>query len=53
MKKFGKSAGLRTLDALQIASFALFSERDWIMVASDMAICSVVKKLGFKTNCPL
>ena len=34
--KYGKDVGLRTLDALHVAGWAMFAEDDWIFVSSDI-----------------
>lgn len=53
LKKFGKTQGLRTLDALHLGCFSLISEEDWIFVASDDNLCKVAELIGFKTINPL
>lgn len=47
MKQFGKSHGLRTLDALHLASFKLIADHDWILVSSDKLMCSITEELGY------
>lgn len=53
LKKFGSQHGLRTLDALHLATFILIAKKDWIFAASDENLCNVVKLLGYKTINPL
>jgi len=53
LKRYGKTKRLRTLDALQLGTFSLISEKDWFFVATDDALCEIVKGLGFKTINPL
>lgn len=45
LQDYGKNYGLRTLDALHIASWILCSEDDWIFVSADEIQLKVVKKL--------
>lgn len=47
LKNFGKIQGLRTLDALHIASFVLVAEQMWTFISSDEKQITVVKELGF------
>ncbi|MCX5814146.1 MAG: hypothetical protein NT178_16625 [Proteobacteria bacterium] len=35
VKKFGSQPGLRTLDALHLATFVLIAEKGWVFVAAD------------------
>jgi predicted nucleic acid-binding protein len=53
LKRYGKTKRLRTLDALQLGTFSLISEKDWFFVATDDTLCEIVKGLGFKTINPL
>lgn len=53
VKQYGKVDGLRTLDALHLASFNLLANSDWVFMASDIKLCSVVKKMGYSVLNPL
>ncbi|MCX5815108.1 MAG: type II toxin-antitoxin system VapC family toxin [Proteobacteria bacterium] len=53
LKKFGSQHGLRTLDALHLATFTLIAKKDWTFAASDENLCNVVRLLGYKTINPL
>ncbi|MCF8308794.1 MAG: type II toxin-antitoxin system VapC family toxin [Bacteroidales bacterium] len=50
LKKFGKKQGLRTLDALHVASFILVAEQTWKFISSDERQIIVVKELGYYYN---
>ncbi len=49
IKKFGKSFGLRTLDALHIAGWRIIAEPGWIFVSSDKNQLNVVTQLNYKS----
>ena len=53
IRKFGLGPGLRTLDALHLASFSLNAEPDWCFVCADSRLCDIVKTLGYKTINPI
>lgn len=53
LQRYGKSYGLRTLDALQLAAFSLIAEKDWSFVSADNTLCQVVKSLGYAAIDPL
>lgn len=53
LKQYGKSLGLRTLDALQLSAFSLIAEKDWYFVSADDNLCAVVKTQGYQTINPL
>ena len=53
LKRYGKKRGLRALDALQMATFSLISEREWYFVASDEMLCEIAKDMGFQAINPL
>lgn len=53
VKQYGKEDGLRTLDALHLASFSLLANTDWVFMASDYKLCSVVKKMGYSVLNPI
>ncbi len=44
LKKYGKTDGLRTLDALQLGAFTLLADKDWQFVVAD-------KTLGYIAQC--
>jgi len=47
IKNYGKNYGLRTLDALHIATWFLIAENNWKFVTSDKNQIEVIKKSGF------
>lgn len=47
LKKYGKDHGLRTLDALHLATYSLISEQGWCFVTSDGALADVANIAGF------
>ncbi len=49
----GKYAGLRALDALQLASFVLLNLEDGVFVAADSILIDVAERMGLKTFNPL
>lgn len=53
LKKYGRIAGLRTLDALHLGCFSLISENNWHFVSSDDNLCNIAKIIGFKVINPL
>ncbi len=53
LRKYGKTLGLRTLDAFQLAAFTLICEEDWLFVTSDTRLYSIAIQMGFKTINPL
>ncbi|MGI6492659.1 MAG: hypothetical protein ACOX0T_09680 [Pelotomaculum sp.] len=53
MLRHGKIHGLRTLDALHLATFILIKEDDWVFIASDNNLISVAKAIGANTINPL
>ena len=52
LKKYGKTKGLRTLDALQLGTFILILERDWLFVTTDEVLLEVVQESGYKAIDP-
>lgn len=52
MKQYGKSYGLRTLNALHVAGFKLVADNDWKMVSSDEVMCTIIEKLGYASINP-
>ena len=53
LMQYGKKQGLRTLDALHLATFSLISEEDWTFMASDDNLCSIAVLLGYRVINPL
>jgi len=53
LKKYGKRRRLRSLDALQMGTFSLISERGWYFVAADDILCEIAKNMGFAVINPL
>jgi uncharacterized protein len=53
IKQYGKTDGLRTLDALHLGAFSLISDEKWIFIAADKNLCKVAKTIGFKTLNPI
>jgi len=51
-KKYGKTKGLRALDALQFGTFSLISEEDWLFVTTDELLLEVVQDSGCKAMDP-
>lgn len=45
----GKSHSLKTLNALQLASFLSLAENDWQFVLADEKLDRVVSSIGIKT----
>lgn len=53
IRQYGKTHGLRTLDAIQLGTFSLISENGWSFVASDENLCNVAILIGYKAINPL
>jgi predicted nucleic acid-binding protein len=53
LQKFGKDFGLRTLDAIHLATFSLIADKKWLFVCSDETLCMVVKELGYQFLKPM
>ena len=53
LKKFGARYGLRTLDALHVATFSLISEDQWYFVSADKQLNEVVSALGYEVINPI
>ena len=49
IKEYGKSAGIRTLDALHLAAYNLLRQDDWTFVLADKQLNNVVREAGI--NC--
>ena len=52
LKKYGKTKGLRTLDALHFAAFRLLAEPEWYFVVADEVLCQTVQLEGFNVINP-
>jgi uncharacterized protein with PIN domain len=53
LKVYGKTRKVRALDALQLGTFNLISEKGWLFVAADAFLCEIAKDIGFETINPL
>lgn len=53
LQNFGKTIGLRALDALHLGAFALIRQEDWFFVAADENLCRAAKSMGFGVINPL
>ena len=53
LQKFGKDFGLRTLDAIHLATFSLIADKKWLFVCSDETLCMVAKELGYQFLKPM
>jgi hypothetical protein len=53
LKRYGKKRRLRSLDALQLGTFSLISEKGWFFVATDEILCGIAEDMGFQTINPL
>jgi predicted nucleic acid-binding protein len=53
LKKYGKTKGLRTLDAFQLGAFTLICDEDWSFVTSDTRLCNIAEQIGLRTINPL
>lgn len=53
LKEFAADHGLRTLDALHLATYKLISEENWFFVTSDKTLQKVVQTLSLKPLDPL
>ena len=47
MREKAKQYGLRTLDAIQFASFILLAEEDWVFIVADGVLADVVTSESF------
>ncbi len=52
IKRFGCDHGLRTLDAVHLATFNLISDVDWYFVSTDNTLYDVVIAAGLKAMNP-
>jgi len=46
LKHFGKTSGLRTLDALHLGAYLLLAEKNWAFVAADHILCKTATLAG-------
>jgi uncharacterized protein with PIN domain len=53
IKKYGRTYGLKALDALHLGAFSLISEKNWSFVVADDNLCKVAEVIGFATINPL
>lgn len=53
LQQFGETTGLRTLDALHLATFALLAEADWTFVVADTRLTEIARQRGFTVFNPL
>ena len=53
IKTYGRTYGLKALDALHLGAFSLMSEKDWSFVVADDNLCKVAEAIGFTTINPL
>lgn len=53
VRRHGKTLGLRTLDALHLATFSLIAEQDWQFVVADSAFARATRAMGFSVVNPL
>ena len=53
LQKYGKTEGLRTLDALYLGAFSLIAEDERGFVAADENLCKVAQLIGFRAINPL
>jgi len=52
-EKYGRTYGLKALDALHHGAFSLISEKGWPFVVADDNLCNVAEVIGFTTINPL
>jgi len=53
IKKYGRTYGLKALDALHLGAFSLIFENDWFFAVADDSLCKVAEVIGFTTINPL
>jgi len=53
LMSYGKTHGLRALDALHLAACTLIADSDWIFVCADQKLCGVAEMHGIKTLNPV
>ncbi len=52
MKNYGKNKGLRSLDAIHLATCRLIASHDWVFVCADSKLCDVACACGFSVKNP-
>lgn len=52
LEKHGKTAGLRTLDALHLGAYSLLQDSDWAFVCADNNLVSVAEHTGYNVINP-
>jgi predicted nucleic acid-binding protein len=52
LKKYGKKSTIRSLDALQIATYVTISDHSWSLVATDPHLLACAAHIGIKTINP-
>lgn len=52
LRKYAKTEGLRTLDALHMAAFSLLADKTWIFVAADSTLCHAAELEGYNVVNP-
>jgi predicted nucleic acid-binding protein len=53
LKRYGRTQGLKTLDALHLGTFSLISGDNWRFVAADEGLCGAAQAAGFGILNPL
>lgn len=53
VRAHGRVLGLRTLDALHLASFSLVADPSWSFVAADDGLARVARAMGYSVHNPL
>ncbi len=49
IKEYGKTVGIRTLDALHLAAYNLLRQDDWIFIVADRQLNNIVMEAGTKS----
>ncbi|MBW2011330.1 MAG: type II toxin-antitoxin system VapC family toxin [Deltaproteobacteria bacterium] len=52
MRNYGKNKGLRSLDAIHLATCRLIARHDWVFVCADSKLCDVACECGLSVNNP-
>lgn len=47
LKMYALDYGLRTLDAMHLATFYLISEKNWQFVSTDRSLNGIARKMGY------
>ncbi len=53
LREYGKTHGLRTLDALHLGTYSMIYDEDWVFVVSDENLYKVAELMSFKAINPL